>query len=600
MKQFTIALFIFLYCEIACSQSSYDNFSIIPAKPTAGQVIEIHYRSVPQLLQINIWATVFLNQVGSEEPRAVEVKMKKTDEDWSASIPTSKEDVSLMVIFYDTLGTTDNNEEKGYWVPMFIDNEPAQGSLASIAYMYCGAWDASSYGITGDRNFAKKLYESDFKRNEGLRRIYYRYYISSIRHEKEQELFNRALAQFSSMSDLTEWELLDISKKYAAIRDTSNSKRIERELFQKYPLGCWSTQISTLDYQKNFFTCKDAKERKLAYQAFKNKFSGFTDDCTKRYLEGIEVIIFLRRLIVEYAKENNFDEWKKSADMLSEPAKYLAYFTGSQALNESKIFYKASEELSKEASEWMKRNLDAPRLVTDRLFTTISSVRKSREDRLAECLDAYGYSLLLQKRNDEAKYVFESALKYSNNNKKKDIIRIHYSESLMRNRSTKTEKNKNTDIIDKPKPRLIREELPNIILFERNGDSLNLKSFRKKIIVLDFWASWCGPCLIGFEKMNEIIENVGNSKEIIFLFINTQEKESFEISKEKARNIMNKLGFDFAVLFDSQNRASEVFKFSSLPTKMVIDRNGVIRFRQSGLSEENEIEEVIRLLSTER
>jgi thiol-disulfide isomerase/thioredoxin len=602
-QKIILLIMLLVYNTNASCQSlglGNDFLRLTPAKPAPGQEVQLEYKPIVGLDEKTIEGTLFLNQIGTEEPRAVELKMEKTDGVWYSTFTTPPESVSAMIIFQDSLGNIDNNNENGYWTPLYSDDQPIPGSFATIAYMYCGAWDASSYKIANLRDIARNLYEKDFRLKPSLKRTYYRYYLNSIRYEKDPSRFIDELSEYSRLDNLTEWQLIDISKKYASIKDTTNSKKFESEVFQKYPTGCWAIQVASLELQKLFHQSKTAKERLFQYNEFKSRFSNYSDLCTKRYLEGINVVIFLRRLLLDFLKEDKLSAWKKNTDILPIEAKYFAYNLGSQMLNEKKVYPEVSEELAKEASTWMEENLDSPRLFTDRLYGTDREIRESREDHLAECLDSYGISLMTQEKFQEAVTAFERALLYSKTHTE-EILK-HYNEATFKkNSQTKNGKIlKNQKTEEKVTISLINESLPDLSFSDFNGVVIDLRKHKGKVVILDFWASWCAPCIEGFKKINQVKRTLRNDKDVIFLFVNTQEKEDEKANKMRARDILKRGKYDFSLLFDIDNNSSQSFNFSSLPTKIVVGKSGQIRYRYSGLDKTNELVEVIRLLQAEK
>lgn len=113
-----------------------------------------------------------------------------------------------------------------------------------------------------------------------------------------------------------------------------------------------------------------------------------------------------------------------------------------------------------------------------------------------------------------------------------------------------------------------------------------------KIIVIDFWATWCGPCKKAFPAMQQLVNNFKQDKQVEIYFISTQEtkegykKEALAYLKEKGLKINNY--FDLVKKGGGTNNASfnnyaAIFKSSGIPRKVVI-KNGQIRFTSEGYS----------------
>jgi thiol-disulfide isomerase/thioredoxin len=107
------------------------------------------------------------------------------------------------------------------------------------------------------------------------------------------------------------------------------------------------------------------------------------------------------------------------------------------------------------------------------------------------------------------------------------------------------------------------------------GKEVSLAGLRGKMVVLDFWATWCGPCLASFPKMQELVEKYDGNK-AFFLFINTWESSKPEATREKVDKLLNEKKYTFNVLFDYKDDVVKKYKIEGIPTKIVIDKEGKI------------------------
>lgn len=107
------------------------------------------------------------------------------------------------------------------------------------------------------------------------------------------------------------------------------------------------------------------------------------------------------------------------------------------------------------------------------------------------------------------------------------------------------------------------------------GKEIKLSDYKGKIVVLDFWATWCGPCKASFPKMQDLVTKY-KGKNVEFLFVNTWENgKEDEIFKKVTTYITDKK-FDFNVIFDSKQEVVTNYKIEGIPTRIVIDKNGNI------------------------
>ncbi|WP_436490660.1 redoxin domain-containing protein [Chitinophaga sp. ARDCPP14] len=135
---------------------------------------------------------------------------------------------------------------------------------------------------------------------------------------------------------------------------------------------------------------------------------------------------------------------------------------------------------------------------------------------------------------------------------------------------------------------IITEPAPGFTLKDVDGNTVSLADYKGKTIVLDFWATWCGPCKASFPAMKKAMDKYKSDPNVKFLFVHTWEKEADATANAKKYVTGN--NFPFEVLMDLKdpatgvNKVVESYKVNGIPTKFVIDGKGNIRFRFTGFS----------------
>ncbi|MBB6109807.1 Peroxiredoxin [Mucilaginibacter lappiensis] len=137
-------------------------------------------------------------------------------------------------------------------------------------------------------------------------------------------------------------------------------------------------------------------------------------------------------------------------------------------------------------------------------------------------------------------------------------------------------------------------------LKDLDGNTVSLAGLKGKTVIVDFWATWCGPCKASFPGMQMAVNKYKDDPNVKFLFIDTWEREANYVDGVKKFIADNK--YTFNVLLDEKNDAGKQAKVVSqfdvpgIPTKFIIDKNGIIRFKKVGF--EGSADDLVDEIST--
>jgi cytochrome c biogenesis protein CcmG/thiol:disulfide interchange protein DsbE len=141
----------------------------------------------------------------------------------------------------------------------------------------------------------------------------------------------------------------------------------------------------------------------------------------------------------------------------------------------------------------------------------------------------------------------------------------------------------------------VGETAPTFALSTAEGATVALEQLRGRVVYLDFWASWCGPCRRSFPWMNEIQQRYAG-KGVTIVAINVDAK------REDAERFLRQYPASFTVAYDAAGVTPRAYDVKAMPSSYLIDRNGKIaRIEQGFLDEKRDaLEDRIRSLVESR
>jgi peroxiredoxin len=135
-----------------------------------------------------------------------------------------------------------------------------------------------------------------------------------------------------------------------------------------------------------------------------------------------------------------------------------------------------------------------------------------------------------------------------------------------------------------------REPAPDFTLQDERGEDVTLSDYQGKVVLLNFWATWCGPCKI---EMPWFVEFQRKYKDQGFSVLAVSlDSEGWEV----VRPFVNELELNFPAMVGSDEMADEFGGVVALPTTFVIDRQGRIASTHAGLISKSNYEEEIEQL----
>jgi len=611
LKKFLGGLFLILLAVSCQKQIKQGNPFTQPAKPQPGHEIIVNYNANNTNLKgvKNVTMTAYQFDVDVEDARDVEMSLKNGT--WTAKLPLKK-NVRGVLVKFSSGKIADNNNAAGYLIRLYDSNgKEIPGADAAVALAYTG-W-IRNLGGSKDNARAFEMLRKAFKKNPGIKRHFIVPYLRLMTRLNSKGEFTSDLKKEAQLleksGNLTEDEWNILVDVYGYLKDNKKFEKLKETTLKLFPEGkiAQRTAITQLSYLP---TTQMIVEK---FQEFKKNFP------KSKYKDGI-VLTILRRFI----QQNDFKSaYKFCKNNLDDVHPYYISYTVSKMLANGKNL-KLAEKFSLLGIKRGEKEINLPlsqkpKQLTEKNWKSMNNYylavnysdfgnienKLGKKEKAIEALaravkltpedyqdsqteELYAKLLVESKKFEEAKNVLENlvgsgqATTSMKELLKKSYIALNKSQKGYKSYLNKLESKANAKIIDEIKKGLINEPAPDFTLTDLEGKKVSLSDYKGKTVIVDFWATWCGPCKASFPGMKLAVNKFANDNNVAFLFVNTWER--VQNKKLNAKNFITKNNYPFHVLIDENNEVVSKYKVEGIPTKFVIDKSGNIRYKSVGFS----------------
>ncbi|HSF79765.1 MAG TPA: redoxin domain-containing protein [Anaerolineales bacterium] len=132
---------------------------------------------------------------------------------------------------------------------------------------------------------------------------------------------------------------------------------------------------------------------------------------------------------------------------------------------------------------------------------------------------------------------------------------------------------------------IVGAQAPDFTLTSLAGEQINLKELRGKPVILNFWATWCAPCVIEMPNIQKYFELYQGEFEVIG--VNADEPP------KKVQEFIDDIGATFTILLDPGAVIQDLYRIRGYPTTFFLDARGIIKVLHIGLLSDSQIEEYL-------
>ncbi|MCF8261619.1 MAG: redoxin domain-containing protein [Melioribacteraceae bacterium] len=580
-------------------------FATIPEKPNLKETVTVLYSGEGEEIPLDAELKMNVYEFGTDLNSTTEYRMTRSGDGWVSEFTLSDSGYGAVVKFIGE-DFEDHNGAVGYIISTY--DEDGKSLALSVAGQAQG-WRNWFYYVDMDNDIEKayKLFKKALSLDESIKDQIIGNFIStsySFNGKSNTMEVENLLAELEKKERYSQTELEVLANWYSRLGMEEKSEQYKSLYNEKYPDGIFAQQ----DGYSKFRQLADTDEIKA-----------FVEDFTSKYEKSIYKNYMQRTVVSTLSKDGRYEEAYTYNKSLGAEA-YNNFNTIAWTIYENDGDLELAAKIANDGIQNLKSELDNPTIDAPEYYSK-TEAEKATKQSLANILDTY--STIQEKAGNvnEALESIEQAAEYANfedgnintnfarqlfasgNSKSaqekiekfikeghqtaemKDILAQVY-ESI--NGSTegydaylnKLEKAAQEKMMAELEGKLIEEPAPKFSLSNLEGDEVSLESLKGKTVIVDFWATWCGPCKSSFPGMKIMVEKYSGNDNVRFLFVNTW--ENVEDKESNASKFINTNNYPFEVLMDNNNKVVADFKVSGIPTKFVIDGEGNIRFKSVG------------------
>lgn len=593
---------------------------ISPEKPEPGDKVTITYHPHHKASAIpadneQLWLVLDFAPFLYHLPDEIEMKREGTS--WTTSFELSEE-FKFASFYFKSGETTDkgpNNHQ--YKLLAYDDGDPVEGAYLYETYSLKNRYpDKSSEEL---EEMKADLYQKELKLHPDHFTAKIRFYAHKLKQDeadsaKIKKTVYSLIDEKLASSPKTYPVLSDIRTAYRAIGEKEKGEQVQEEIIEQYP----ESDIAMYDMYKKASDEEDPDKRAEIYLTYANA------DYDRSFINVYYTNRAYNKLFEYYAGKGEIDKMKKMAELqlqMDHPIKSNTYSNLAKTVAEKTDQYDLALSYAQKALDLTDEEPTSTALTTKGVvvrYVTDERRQKSLESRKGTILATLGFIHTQMGNYDQAEKYLTDARDLNSSSKtmqylgelyevtdrprkafeiywdillkeptddemreklRKSYIAYNGSDSGFEQKTEKLNKVWREKMINKFNEEQLDKEAPSLDhITDLEGNPIDTESLNNKVVVIDFWATWCGPCLKAFPYLQKIYEAYENHPEVAFIVLNS----GWSNTVKDARKWVKENDYTFPVYFDESSKVTEAFEVRGIPTTYFLGKDGKIRFKKVG------------------